>query len=422
MKIAFINQPFDAAVPGSLSGSVGILTYLFASRLARYCDVVIYHKGRPRFWAWKPKYDGVRYRYIANIPDKIISSTFPQKFADFTSVWQNFGYALQIATDLKRQKCDVVHIHNYSQFIPVIKALNPQIKIVLHMHCQWLKQLDYDMLSKRLKHVDTVIGTSDYITQQIRQRFPHMAERCHTVYNCVDEQLFQNHQSGDEIEQNQDTNKKYQLLFVGRISPEKGVHTILDAFPEVVRHYPNTELKIIGPGGYPGLKFFEALGGLNNEDPELSALECYYQGNYLSELKKKLTPETADKVTFMSHLPHSELPSIYQNADVLLLPSVCHEAFGIPLIEAMATGVPVVATQAGAFPEIVTNGETGFLVERSNPTQLAESILHLLKDDNHRKAMGNAARERVVTYFSSQKAAEDLFWHYKNIMARGGQS
>jgi len=77
-------------------------------------------------------------------------------------------YVLQVARDLKREKCDIVHLHNFFQFVPIIRAFNPKIKIVLHMHCEWLTQLDRTMIENRLRKVDLIIGCSEYITEKAR--------------------------------------------------------------------------------------------------------------------------------------------------------------------------------------------------------------------------------------------------------------
>lgn len=87
----------------------------------------------------------------------------------------------------------------------------------------------------------------------------------------------------------------------------------------------------------------------------------------------------------------------------------------MPIIEAMAMGVPVVATRCGGIPEIVVDGETGFLVERGDSTALAQAILRLLSDEDLRKSMGKAARKRAVELFAWEKIAANLLNYYKKI-------
>lgn len=105
-------------------------------------------------------------------------------------------------------------------------------------------------------------------------------------------------------------------------------------------------------------------------------------------------------VSFTGLVQHSELHKHYQNSDVFILPSVCHEAFGMPIIEAMAMELPVIATRSGAFPEIVKEGQTGILVEPGDSDALAEAILILLSDENLRKSMGKSGQQRALEKFS----------------------
>jgi glycosyltransferase involved in cell wall biosynthesis len=315
-------------------------------------------------------------------------------------------HALQVAKDLRSQKCDVVHIHNFSQFVPIIRAFNPKIKIVLHMHCEWLTQLNPAMIKKRLMKTDLVIGCSEYITEKIRDRFPEFAQRCQTVFNGADVNFLNKENDHDKPRKN----GMRQLLFVGRVSPEKGVHVLLDALQIVATRIPQTQLKIVGqPGASP--QFTIAV----SDDPKDSNLWSFYRGNYLSHLQSKLSPSLASHVSFAGSIPHDQLIHYYRDSDILILPSVIEEPFGMPIIEAMAAGLPVVATRSGGIPEIVLDGETGLLVERDNSSALAQAILRLLLDEDSRKSMGKAARERAVEFFSWEKTVENLLSQYKKL-------
>jgi glycosyltransferase involved in cell wall biosynthesis len=316
-------------------------------------------------------------------------------------------YALQVARDLRSEKCDVVHIQNFSQFATVIREFNPKIKIVLNMHCEWLTQLDQAMIESRLREIDLVIGCSEYITEKIRRRFPHFAERCQTVFDGVDINHFvsKNRRSASQ------KNGIKQLLFVGRVSPEKGVHVLLDAFQKVIENYPQAQLKIVGGHGSLPIQFEAAL----SDDPKLSELASFYDGNYFAHLQSKLSADMASHVSFAGSIPHRQLVSLYQNADMLILPTVYGEAFGMPIIEAMAMEVPVVATKCGGIPEIVVDGKTGLLVEGGDSTALAQAILRLLSDEDLRKSMGKAARKRAVELCAWEKIVANLLNYYKKI-------
>lgn len=421
MKVAFISQPFEDVVPPVQGNSLAIWTYQVSHCLAAHCDFIVYAKqtaSQPKF-QW---HDNIQYRRISvslenqwlkglKAVERMSGYALPKRPLFSLPIYY-LAYILQIARDLRQQQCDIVHIMNFSQFAPIIRAFNPDVKIVLHMHCEWLTQLDPTMIAQRLKHVDSIIGCTDFIINKIRNRFPQMADRCHTVFNGVDPQKF-------AAAQNQNGSKK-RLLYVGRVSPEKGIHIFLEAFSKVAQQFPETELQIIGP---PGQAPFEFIILLNQEDPQVSSLTSFYQGhlknsrqNYLEQLQQQIPATLKKQINFLGPISHSHLPQHYRQADVLIFPSVWDEPFGIPLVEAMACQIPVIATQSGGMPEIVQHQQTGLLVERGNASDLAQAIIQLLKDDDLRRRMGQAGYKRVEQHFLWKHIAETLLTEYRRIL------
>jgi len=103
---------------------------------------------------------------------------------------------------------------------------------------------------------------------------------------------------------------------------------------------------------------------------------------------------------------------IYQEADIVILPTL-YESFGNVLLEAMAAGKPIIASKVGGVPEIVKDEETGILVSPGDPVALAEAIKVLCSDENLRKKMGIAGRNRVLNHFSIEKmikGTEDVYY------------
>jgi glycosyltransferase involved in cell wall biosynthesis len=90
----------------------------------------------------------------------------------------------------------------------------------------------------------------------------------------------------------------------------------------------------------------------------------------------------------------------------------------MPVVEAMAAGKPVIATRGGAFPELLVHEQTGLLVERGDPVALADAIARLLRDQELRRVMGQAARRRAVELFSWDCIAGQLFRHYQRLLTR----
>jgi glycosyltransferase involved in cell wall biosynthesis len=400
-----------------MAGSVEIVTYELASRLAKQCEVIIYSmKGRYR--EDSEVYQGVLHRRIpadedekfsyfgSNIDRRLARTRFNNiRHPLHASMLCGFMYALRLAKHLKSEKCDIVHIQNYSQFVPIIKAFNPKIKIALQMHCEWLTQLNRTMIEHRLNKTDLILGVSKYLTEKTRYKFPQFSERCQTLYNGVNASLFARENGQETLKKN---GAKH-VLFVGRVSPEKGVHVLLDAFARVVKYHPRAHLTIIGvQKPLP----FELLVGLS-DDYKTSRLASFYTMNYMSYLRK--ISSEINNVSFVGPVPHQSLINYFQNTDVVVIPSVCNEAFGMPALEAMAAGVPVVATNSGGIPEIVSDGETGLVVERDDVSALAEAILRLLSNEGLRKSMGRAAHKRAVERFSWEQTVKNLLRLYENM-------
>lgn len=434
MKLAIVNQPSgNIILPWTgAGGSIDIIIYEMARRLAKSCDVTVYTKRNKH--QKKIEFDqGAKYKRISTVFDdwyryllialrklERFNSTRAmghsiRRFLFFRNVkrpfqaskFYYFRYAVQVAKDLKKNKCDIVHLHTFSQFVPIIRAFNPEIKIVLHMHCEWLTQFDLKMIESRLREVDLVIGISDYITEKIRRRFPQFAERCQTIYTGVDPTTFvkEKHHSA------QKKNGIKRLLYVGRVSPEKGVHVLLEAFQKVLKHYPQVQLKIVG-WQYPlPIEYLVAL----SEDPKEIDLKRFYNDNYISHLKNQLSSSEASHVSFVGGVPHRSLINLYRDADVCVVPSVCNEPCGMPNLEAMAAGVPLVATRGGGISEIVVDGETGFLVERGDASALAEAILRFLSNEKLGESIGKAARKRAAELFSMDQTVKNLLCLYQRI-------
>jgi glycosyltransferase involved in cell wall biosynthesis len=359
------------------------------------------------------QYEKVTYRYVSLSIDSWINDHpnvfFPRrsfKRPEFASDVYFVGYALQVAADLRRRGCDIAHVYYFPQFIRIIKALNPSIRIVLHMHGEWLTQLNWTRIEYKLSKTDAVVSCSEYISGKIRERFPKFADRCATVFMGTDCGHFRS-QKTDPMS---DVEKRRRLLYVGRISPEKGVHVLLDALELVVAQYPDCLLEIIGRESIIPPEHLLEL----SDDPKIRALRPFYGRSYLAQLMEKRPSLLADHVIFRGPIPHSSVVDHYYNASVFVFPSF-YESFGMAAIEAMACQLPVVATRAAAVPEVVEDGKTGILVEANDVVGLADAITRLLTNDRLRVSMGEAGRARVREMFSWEQVCKSLLQVYRVI-------
>jgi glycosyltransferase involved in cell wall biosynthesis len=434
MKIAFINQPIDAILP-PFQSSVGACTYGAACALSRYCEVVVYgtqdrHKDFPSNF----RENDIQFRFFpVPFADRLSAKAkqnycklFPSCSPASSSARLFRAFGRQAAEDLRVRAPDVIHIQHCAQYAPIIRAFNPGAKIVLQLHAEWFTQNRPSILEKRLRHVDLVTTVSDYITEKTRRAFPAIAGRCQTMHNGIDPAEFMR-----EKERDAKRRPEKRILYAGAVSPHKGVHVLLDAFSIVAQQLPEVRLDIAGmQGNYPLAETFElrereviesiypfyALQWLPRLKARLS-LAAPDAGTYLGYLRARLPEEARGKVKFRGFVPRPELIDLYYEADVFAFASIWNEGFGIPPIEAMAAGVPVVASRTGAIPEIVKHGHTGLLVRKNDPEALAESMLRLLRDDDLRTKMGQAARRWVHSNFTWARTAERMYRCYSDLCA-----
>jgi glycosyltransferase involved in cell wall biosynthesis len=420
LKIAIIFMPINEIRPPvsltSLASSGDLVMDEIARQLARSHDVIAYcarGKGQQKV----ERFDGVEYRRMSTWLDRrLLHRQKIRRLIDlagwrdgpqplFNSLLWYRHFIGEVIADLSLQDCDIVHIMNISQFVPLVRARLPKTRIVLHMHCQWLEKLDAAVIERRINAADLVLGVSNFIAAGVRRRFPSLAQRCSHVYNGADIALFTRPPGVRP--------KPEELLYVGRLAPEKGVHILLDAFHIVLAQHPDAHLKLIGPEMVVSR---EALFP-NCDDPHVLELEPYFRpGAYAEVLRAKVSEFPPGSVSFFNKgMKFVELAPHYHSASIFVFPSVCEEACPLPPIEAMASRMPVVATRDGPLPEIVEDGRSGLLVERSNARALADAILQLLSNPDQRDAMAEAAFERASTRFSWDRIAEDLLEEYERL-------
>jgi len=198
--------------------------------------------------------------------------------------------------------------------------------------------------------------------------------------NGVDVNIF--HPSGEK--------KDNLALFVGRISPEKGLHVLLKSL-----HYleKSIHLVIIGPPGWN---------------------HTYYEG--ILRLMEKENKKGKHKITYLGSQDQANIIEWYRKASILVLPSF-GEALSVVCIEALSCETPVVATNVGGVPEVVRDGENGILVPPNDVVKLAEAIQFLLNNEEVRSKFGRRGRKWVMKQFSLEAVVEKLQRFYKEILS-----
>src|SRR5215469_5213786 len=401
MRIAILNQPQDPLVAGEEQlGSVAIVNWELARRLAARHEVTVYAPGVgsqvpvERWRGIEIRRTSISAKYVHKAL-QLIAGRLKGKYPYAFSPLYHREYYAQVARDLRARSADVVHLPVQVQFGGLFKRAAPSARVVLHVHQDELAHADYDFLHPHLTEFDSIVTVSDFITAGARERFPELAGRIHTIGNGVDIARFRPQMSAG-------AQRPRRLLFVGRISPDKGVHLLIEAFNTLARERPDLELTLVGKAG---MMPFDVLSVLRKE-------VLGQRNSYLTHLRSLLAPEAAPRVRFRGTVSLEELVALYGEADLLVLPSIWHESYGLPIAEAMASGVPVVASRCGGVPELVEDGVTGRLVPRLDRHALVQAMRELLQDPRSLREMGQAARlraERLLTWDRSSQRLERAY-------------
>jgi glycosyltransferase involved in cell wall biosynthesis len=388
VRVAIVSQPWAAVLPPS--ESLAIWTDEVGRRLVPRDDVLILSR-----YDGPLERDGVRYLPVPSERDwrelKLLEAAArlrPRRRPTFASGLYHRRYFAGSARLAAEAASDVVHLNNFAQPARALKRARPETRVVLHMQCDWLSQISHALVRRRAEHVDLVLGCSDYITERARRVLPDT--RCETLHNGVDPDAFSPASAPAQ-------RVAARLLFVGRVSPDKGVHVLIDAFRRVGREHPELELDLVGDEALPPLDMQIAI----DEQERVRALARFYgREGYLGPLLAALPRELSERVRHRTWTGREELPPLYRSSRMLVLPSVWEEPFGIPLVEAMASGLPVVATRVGGVPEVVEHGVTGLLVPPDDPEALAGAIGELLAEPRRARELGQAGRRRAAERFS----------------------
>lgn len=230
---------------------------------------------------------------------------------------------------------------------PAISLVAARHRAVLYAHNQLLRSYSPRESHRVLGGVSTIVCVSSYLANETSERLPpSLRDRIRVVPNGVDVAQF----AGDRPV----TGDRLHVVFLGRVLADKGPHVLLEA----VHGLPADRLQVTIVG----------RSGFSETDPLTS---------YERQLRA-LAEAVPCPVEFASFVPRRELPDLLRSADVLVVPSIWPEPFGLTALEGMAAGAAVIATSAGGLPEAV--GDGGILVSPDDAGALAEKLDALMND------------------------------------------
>jgi glycosyltransferase involved in cell wall biosynthesis len=293
-----------------------------------------------------------------------------------------------VARHLLAQRADVVHAHMYRAEVIAAQAAwrlaamgHRRPLVVSTVHSSRIRSDEDKALVRRLTpKMDHLIAVSRAIVRKIEDE-GRMGAPVSLIYNGVDLQRY------DHQERCCTLHEEYGLApgapivgVVGRLEPEKGHPTLIDAWPLVLRRVPDAYLLVVGEGSRD-----EALR------EQAAALGV------------------ADRVVFTGR--RDDVPAVTAALDVAVLPSY-REAQGLSILEAMALSRPVVASDVGGIPEMVEHGRTGLLVPPHDDTALADAIVRLLTDHQVADTLGRNGHDLVHERFCVElmvRAVETIY-------------
>ena len=284
---------------------------------------------------------------------------------------------LRLITFLRRHRIDILHTHLFDPSVIGLAggwlARTPARVVTRHYsdyHTRIARPVHVwlDRLCTRMSH--RVIAVSQHTADHLTGVEGAPPAKVRVIHNGIDFERVRvsSVDAPAQVRAELDVVGKRVVLMAARMHPEKGYDNLLAALPGILARVPGLVLLVAGTGP------FEAA----------YRAQCVAAGIERS-------------VRFLGF--RRDLPDLMVASDVVVLPSLA-EAFGLVVAEALYLGVPVVASRVGGIPEIVDDGVDGLLVPPGDNEALAGALVQLLLDDQRRRSLGGAGREKVSSRFS----------------------
>jgi len=292
----------------------------------------------------------------------------------------------------KKEEADVIHANNLFYFTTIAASANKKLlklPLVTTLHIGTTSRLDGGMrlltgIYERsvgkwiLNQSDHVIAVSDAVKMYARA-LKVDERKISVIPNGIDVHDISPRLRRDNVE-------CVRVAFVGRLISNKGPQYLLQAVPLVLRDFPNVEFLIVGGGPLQGM------------------LQTYAE-----------TLGVSNSVRFLPAVPN--IPAFLRECDIYVRPSLT-EGMPLTVLEAMASGVPTIATRIDGTLEIITHGETGFLVDPKNVEQLKFYISKLVGDRKLRSRMSKLARKAIEKHNDWGAVATQTSKVYEKVVKR----
>lgn len=313
-------------------------------------------------------------------------------------------------------EADIIHCHTwYTHLAGIFAREMLQVPLILTTHSlethrPWkVEQLGNGYFLSRwierhaYQSADGIIAVSEQMRRDVIEAYEVQERKVKVIHNGIDPEFYQPTMDAELLEEYGIDPKVPFVLFVGRITRQKGISQLIAA----ARHF-NRNCQVVFCAGAPDTKEIA-------EETE--------------ELMAGLRADREGVILISEMLPREKVRVLYSHARVFACPSL-YEPFGIINLEAMACQTAVVGSKIGGIPEIIVDGITGFLVplegvsrtdfNPSNPKafqkDFADKVNMLLEDEVLANGMGRAGRERVLEKFSWESIARTTYKYYEEVI------
>ncbi len=399
-RVALLTNEY----PPNVYGGAGVHVEYLSRALARYIDVEVRSFGDQRiddgslqvhgYQGWSEMQTGTDPRYRGALDAFSRSLAMAKDTLDAQVVHCHTWYT-DIGGFLARMLWDVPFVLTTHSLEPLRPWKVEQLGAAYHLS-SWMERIS-------IESADAVIAVSKETRQDILNNFTVDADRVHVIHNGIDLDEYQYDPSTEALRaRGVDPDRPY-VLFVGRITRQKGIIHLVNAIPDI-----DPSLQIVLLAGAP-------------DTPEI--------GKEMSERVAAVSEQRPGVIWIEEMLPRPEVIQFYSHAAVFCCPSV-YEPFGIINLEAMACRTAVVASNIGGIPEVVVPGETGLLVnlelkpgtfEPVDPPAfsagLARAINEVALSAETQARFGENGRARVESHFSWDAIAEKTIALYREVLA-----
>jgi glycosyltransferase involved in cell wall biosynthesis len=263
--------------------------------------------------------------------------------------------------------------------------LNANEKVLVSLN-PMLRFFEESMIHRARK----VIAVSEFTKYELAKYYKIPSHKIKVIHNGVDIHKFQPAADKRKIKAELGFNPDdIAIVSVGRLYARKGLFTLIECMPVVVKRFPNAKFIISGKGQSDEMNKLIAhatkLGVINN-------------------------------IVFTGYYPDQKLPKLYQAADVFAF-STFYEHHPFAVLEALSTGLPVVTTTVGGIPETIESGKNGFLVKPFDEKAFADRIIYLLEHKEFASEMGAAARKTVAEQLDWRIVVKDAMKVYDQALS-----